>query len=86
MYCRLIKPVDFDPNKKYPVIVYVYGGPHAQLVTNHWPIGRYDFWFQYMAQHGYLIFTLDNRGSFNRGLKFEQATFRNLGTKEIKKC
>ena len=83
LYCRLIKPVDFDPNKKYPVIVYVYGGPHAQLVTNHWPIGRYDFWFQYMAQHGYLIFTLDNRGSFNRGLKFEQATFRNLGTKEI---
>ena len=84
LYCRLIKPVNFNPDKKYPVIVYVYGGPHAQLVTDHWPIGRYDFWFQYMAQHGYVIFTLDNRGSFNRGLKFEQATFRNLGTEEIK--
>jgi dipeptidyl-peptidase-4 len=83
LYCRLIKPVDFDKNKKYPVIVYVYGGPHAQLVTNHWPRGRYDFWFQYMAEHGYVVFTLDNRGSFNRGLNFEQATFRNLGTTEI---
>ncbi len=84
LYCRLIKPVDFNPDKKYPVIVYVYGGPHAQLVTDHWPIGRYDFWFQYMAEHGYVIFTIDNRGSFNRGLEFEQATFRNLGTTEIK--
>ncbi len=83
LFCRIIKPENFDENKKYPVIVYVYGGPHAQLVTDHWPIGRYDFWFQYMAQHGYVIFTLDNRGSFNRGLKFEQETFRNLGTKEI---
>ena len=83
LYCRLIKPINFNPNKKYPVIVYVYGGPHAQLVTNRWQRGRYDFWFQYMAQHGYVVFTLDNRGSNNRGLNFEQATFRNLGTAEI---
>lgn len=83
LFCQMIKPVNFDSTKKYPVIVYVYGGPHAQLVTNNWQRGRYDFWFQYMAQKGFLIFTLDNRGSSNRGLKFEQATFRKLGTIEI---
>jgi dipeptidyl-peptidase-4 len=82
-YCKLNYPTNFNPNKKYPVIVYVYGGPHAQLVTNSWPFGRYDFWFQYMAQQGYFIFTLDNRGSSNRGLEFEQEIFRQLGTKEI---
>ena len=83
LYCRMILPVDFDSSKKYPVIVYVYGGPHAQLVTNSWYFGRYDFWFQYMAEKGYIIFTLDNKGSANRGLEFEQAIFRNLGTIEI---
>jgi dipeptidyl-peptidase-4 len=83
LYCQMIYPKDFDPNKKYPVIVYVYGGPHAQLVTDHWPFGRYDFWFYEMNQKGYIIFTLDNRGSDNRGLEFEQATFRRLGTKEV---
>ncbi len=83
LYSSLILPVNFDSTKKYPVIVYVYGGPHAQLVTNKWYYGRYDFWFQYMAQNGYIIFTLDNRGSDNRGLEFEQAIHGNLGTKEI---
>jgi len=83
LYCRLIKPTNFDENKKYPVVVYVYGGPHAQLVTNRWYFGRYDFWFQYMAQNGYVVFTIDNRGSGNRGLEFEQEVFRKLGTKEI---
>ncbi len=83
LYCRMITPPDFDPANKYPVIVYVYGGPHAQLVTNSWPRGRYALWFYKMAQEGYIIFTLDNRGSANRGLEFEQATFRNLGTAEI---
>jgi len=83
LYCRLIKPTNFDSNKKYPVVVYVYGGPHAQLVTNRWLFGRYDFWFQYMAQNGYVVFTIDNRGSGNRGLEFEQEIFRKLGTKEI---
>ncbi|MBK7106873.1 MAG: DPP IV N-terminal domain-containing protein [Ignavibacteriae bacterium] len=83
LYCRIILPTNFDETKKYPVIVYVYGGPHAQLVTNNWYYGRYDFWFQYMAQKGYIVFTLDNKGSANRGLEFEQAIFRNLGTVEI---
>ncbi len=82
-YCRMVLPPDFDPAKKYPVIVYVYGGPHAQLVTNSWPRGRYAFWFLMMAQKGYIVFTLDNRGSANRGLAFEQETFRRLGTMEI---
>ncbi|MEE9432180.1 MAG: DPP IV N-terminal domain-containing protein [Melioribacteraceae bacterium] len=83
LYCRLIKPTNFDASEKYPVVVYVYGGPHAQLVTNEWYRGRYDFWFQYMAQNGYVVFTIDNRGSGNRGLEFEQEVFRRLGTKEI---
>jgi len=83
LYCRMILPPNFDATKKYPVIVYVYGGPHAQLVTNTWGYGRYAFWFNYMAQHNYIIFTLDNRGSANRGLDFEQAVHRQLGTLEI---
>ncbi len=84
LFMRIIYPVNFDSTKKYPVIDYVYGGPGVQLITNSWPIGRYAFWFQEMAQKGYFVFTVDNRGSTNRGLKFEQATFRHLGTVEIK--
>ncbi len=83
LYCRMVLPPDFDKSKKYPVIVYVYGGPHVQLVTDRWMYGRYAFWFYKMAQEGYIVFTLDNRGSANRGLAFEQATFRHLGTKEV---
>ena len=84
LYCRMITPPDFDSTKKYPVIVYVYGGPHDQQITNSFGQGRYFLWFYMMAQKGYIIFTLDNRGSANRGLEFEQATFRNLGTVEVK--
>jgi len=83
LYCRMVYPVNFDSSKKYPVIVYVYGGPGVQLVTNSWPRGRYAFWFQKMAEKGFIVFTLDNRGSANRGMAFEQATFRHLGTVEI---
>ncbi len=83
LYSRMITPPNFDPAKKYPVIVYVYGGPGVQIIYNTWPIGRYSFWFQSMAEKGYIIFTLDNRGSANRGLAFEQVTFRHLGTIEI---
>lgn len=79
---RIIRPADFDPAKKYPVIVYLYGGPHVQLVHNTW-LGGANLWMQYMAQQGYVVFTLDNRGSHNRGLAFEQATFRRLGTIEM---
>ncbi len=82
LYCRMFKPIDFDSTKKYPVVVYLYGGPHAQMVTNSW-LGGANLWFQYMAQKGYLVFTLDNRGSEARGKKFEQATFRQLGTVEM---
>ena len=84
LYMRIVYPVNFDSTKKYPVIDYVYGGPGVQLILNSWPVGRYAFWFQEMAQKGYLVFTVDNRGSANRGLKFEQATFRHLGTIEVK--
>jgi len=80
LYCRMYLPPNLDTAKKYPVIVYVYGGPHAQLVRNSWARTS---WYHYMAQRGYIIFTLDNRGSANRGLEFEQVTFRRLGTYEI---
>jgi len=82
LWCRMIKPVDFDPARKYPVIVYVYGGPHAQLVTNSW-LGGAGLFLNYMATKGYIVFTLDNRGSAHRGLEFEQALFRNMGTIEV---
>ena len=82
LYARLIKPADFDPAKKYPVMVYVYGGPHVQLVRNSWLYGAQLF-LHYMSQQGYIVFTLDNRGSANRGLEFEQAIFRQMGTLEI---
>ncbi len=80
---RLIKPHDFDPNKKYPVVVYVYGGPHAQMITDtyRWAAGGWD---TYMAQKGYIMFTVDNRGSDNRGLDFENATYLRLGEQEGK--
>ena len=82
LYCRMILPVDFDSTKKYPVMVYVYGGPGVQLITNRW-LGGARLWDNYLAENGYIVFTLDNRGSANRGIKFEQETFRQLGTKEI---
>ena len=84
LYCRMITPPNFDQTKKYPVIVYVYGGPHDQEVTNSFGAGRYFLWFYLMSQKGYIVFTLDNRGSANRGLDFEQAIFRHLGTNEVK--
>lgn len=82
LYGKLIYPTGFDLSKKYPVIVYLYNGPHVQLVTNTFPASG-NLWYEYMAQHGYLVFTMDGRGSGNRGLKFEQATFRQLGTVEM---
>lgn len=79
---RMIYPTNFDSTKKYPVLVYVYGGPHAQMITNSF-LGNADLWLYYMAQQGYVVFTLDNRGSMNRGFDFENATFRNLGKYEM---
>lgn len=82
LYCHMIKPANFDPTKKYPVLVYVYGGPHAQMVTNSWQAGA-PLWMQYMAQRGYICFTLDNRGSGHRGFAFESVIHRNLGDAEL---
>jgi dipeptidyl-peptidase-4 len=82
LYARIVKPVDFDSTKKYPVIVYLYNGPHSQLVTNTWMAGS-ELWYQYMAQKGFIVFTLDGRGTDNRGADFSQATHRQLGTKEM---
>ena len=82
LYGRLIKPNNFNPEKKYPVLVYVYGGPHAQLVTNNW-LGGASLWMHWMAEQGYFIFTLDGRGSAHRGFEFESSIHRQLGTLEI---
>jgi dipeptidyl-peptidase-4 len=79
---RIIKPANFDPAKKYPVIIYVYGGPHAQMIKNSWCMAASPL-LLYWAQEGFLVFTVDNRGSANRGLSFEQETYRRLGTPEL---
>jgi dipeptidyl-peptidase-4 len=83
LYYQIITPPDFDPNKKYPVIVYVYGGPHAQMITNSW-LGGASLWNYYMAQKGYILFTVDNRGSSNRGFEFESIIHRQCGVEEMK--
>ena len=82
LYYRLVLPTDFDPAKKYPTVVYVYGGPHAHNVDARWHYSSRS-WETYMAQRGYVLFILDNRGSENRGRDFEQATFRHLGQVEM---
>ena len=82
LYWRMVKPADFNPAKKYPTVVYVYGGPHAHNVAASWHwMSR--SWETYMAQKGFIVYILDNRGSENRGLAFEQATFRQLGQIEM---
>lgn len=82
LHARLIKPSNFDPKKKYPVLVYVYNGPHVQLVTNSWNGGA-PLWMNSFAEEGYLVFSVDGRGSANRGKDFEQAIHRNLGELEM---
>ncbi|MBR1548866.1 MAG: DPP IV N-terminal domain-containing protein [Prevotella sp.] len=82
LYYRMVKPSNFDPSKKYPTVVYVYGGPHAHNVEAAWHWYSRS-WETYMAQKGYIVFILDNRGSENRGRDFEQATFRQLGQIEM---
>lgn len=83
LYARMITPPDFNESKKYPVIVYVYGGPHVQLITNSW-LGGAQMWLYYMAQKGYICFTVDNRGSANRGAEFETIVHRWLGQVEMR--
>ena len=82
LYTRMIKPSNFDETKKYPVLVYVYGGPHAQLIANSWYDGA-SLWMQWMAEQGYLVYTVDNRGSAERGFAFESQIHRQLGTVEM---
>ena len=79
---RLIKPKDFDPAKKYPVIVYVYGGPHSQMVQNTF-LAQLRRWEMYMAQRGYLVYVQDNRGTSNRGAEFEKAIHGQCGQAEM---
>lgn len=81
LYYRLVKPTDFDESKKYPVIIYVYGGPHSQMVDNSW-MAQVRGWDIFMAQKGYVVFTLDNRGTDFRGIDFENITHRQLGVIE----
>ncbi len=82
LYYRMVKPYNFDANKKYPTVVYVYGGPHAHNVEASWH-WQSRSWETYMSQKGYIVFILDNRGSEHRGRDFEQATFRQLGQIEM---
>lgn len=83
LFGRILKPANFDETKKYPVLVYVYGGPHAQMVTNSW-LGGSNLWMQWMAaEQDYIVFTLDNRGSTNRGFAFESVIHRQAGEAEM---
>ena len=81
LYYSMLKPFDFDPDRRYPVIVHVYGGPHAQLVTRGW--GRASVFYQYLQQQGYIVFTLDNRGSANRGTAFEFPIHKQMSKVEV---
>lgn len=83
LYYRMVKPADFDESKKYPTIIYVYGGPNIRNVEARWHYMSRG-WETYMSQKGYILFILDNRGSSDRGRAFEQATFRHLGVEEMK--
>ena len=79
---RLFKPLNFDPSKKYPVILYVYGGPHSQMVNDSW-LGQVRMWEMYMAQRGYVVYVQDNRGTQNRGAEYEKSIHRQCGQNEM---
>ena len=79
----IMKPADFDSTKKYPVLVYTYGGPGSQVVVNRWERTSDVLWYTYLTQHGYLIFMIDNRGTGARGKAFKTAGYRNLGKWEV---
>ncbi len=81
LYARMVKPPNFDPHRKYPVVVKVYGGPEVQLVVNAWGVTSLED--QLFAQHGYVLWTLDNRGSWGRGHAFETPIFEHLGRQEL---
>jgi len=82
LHARILKPPDFDASRRYPVLIYVYGGPHAQVVADNWS-GAYYLWHQLMAQRGFVVFSLDNRGSAGRGKAWENTIYRRLGEREL---
>ncbi|HPI54991.1 MAG TPA: DPP IV N-terminal domain-containing protein [Chitinophagaceae bacterium] len=82
LYGKLMTPYDFDATKRYPVIVYLYNGPHVQLNKDVFPYSG-NLWYDYMTQRGYVVFVVDGRGSSNRGFAFESAVHRQLGTLEM---
>ena len=79
---RIILPTNFNPGKRYPVILNVYNGPHVQLVANTW-LGAGELWMHHLAEEGFIIFSIDGRGSANRGFVFESAIFRHVGDDEM---
>lgn len=79
LYYRIYKPADFDPAKQYPVFDTYYGGPHGQVVTRGWV----DYFAEYMAQQGFVVFSLDNRGMARRGRKFSDALYQQFGVVEV---
>ena len=79
----IMKPANFDSTKKYPVLVYTYGGPGSQVVRNAWERTSDVLWYTYLGEHGYLIFMVDNRGTGARGKAFKTAGYRNLGKWEV---
>jgi dipeptidyl-peptidase-4 len=82
LYAMMMKPLNFDASRKYPVIVYVYGGPQAQTVRDLWGDVE-QLWLESMAQKGFIVFALDNRGSYNRGHAFETPAYHHLGKVEL---
>lgn len=82
LWCRMFTPPNMDPSTRYPVIVYVYNGPGVQLIQDTWG-GRAPLWMSYAAQQGFVVFSVDGRGSANRGLEFENAIFRDVGAVEV---
>jgi len=82
LYARLVKPPNFDPHKKYPVIVKVYGGPEVQMVTDSWGVTSLND--QLFAEQGYLLWILDNRGSWGRGHAWESTIFEHMGRQELR--
>lgn len=82
LYGYMIKPADFNPSEEYPVLMYVYGGPGSQLVRDNW-IGYRDYWHHYLAQEGYIVVSIDNRGTGGRGKAFKHATYGQMGKYEV---
>lgn len=79
--CMMFKPLDFDPTRKYPVIVYTYGGPGAQVVRKGW--SRNHLWHAMLAERGFIVFSLDNRGAYGYGKAWEDPLLRNMGETEL---